>query len=353
MKVSCPNCQKSYAINSEKIPSNVTAAKCRACGHTISLNQRHAVKSSPDDAIINITCLNCRKTYRVNRSRIPKNIKAVKCKSCSHAISLVPGDSTVLPPQKALEINSASRKLSKRAKSSPPLTPSPAKPSAPLWRKSWLLAAVLALIVVGVGVIYFGPQFAKFLARSSEKDQNPNKETQFQTADLSKPFLNLDINLPLALEALERGIPNEKKDANYANTVSAINSLDANRLQIYLYPDPKHTVLPVAVLHSSKPNRLETKIKKAIAIHTILEQIPDGSYRLKKDAIPAKMQKDFPIDIYRVLFWKNGAVIAPKSFLPGLENPENLNQTLVAQMAATIETPQNLGSLAIRIPEKS
>ena len=351
MKVSCPNCKKSYAINSEKIPPTVTAAKCKACGHAISLKQHHTVTKTPDEATSKITCLNCRKTYRVNRSRIPKNVTAVKCKSCGHAISLVPRNSTILPPQKALETNSANRNSSKTAKSSPPLTPSPAKPSAPLWRKSRLLAAVLALIVVGVGVIYFGPQFTKFLAGSSEKDQDPNKETQFQTANLPKPFLNLDINLPLALEALERRIPNEKKDANYANAVSAINSLDAKRLQIYLYPDPKHTVLPVAVLHSSEPNRLETKIKKAIAIHTILEHMPDGSYRLKNEAIPAKMQKDFPIDIYRVLFWKNGAVIAPKSFLPGLENPENLNQTLVAQMAAAIETPQNLGSLAIRIPE--
>lgn len=351
MKVSCPNCKKSYAINSEKIPPTVTAAKCKACGHTISLKQHHTVTRTPDETTSKITCLNCRKTYRVNRSKFLKNVTGVKCKSCGHAISLVPRNSTILPPKKALETNSANRNSSKTTKSSPPLTPTPAKPSAPLWRKSRLLAAVLALIVVGVGVIYFGPQFTKFLAGSSEKDQNPNKETQFQTANLPEPFLNLDINLPLALEALERGIPNEKKDANYANAVSAINSLDANRLQIYLYPDPKHTVLPVAVLHSSEPNRLETKIKKAVAIHTILEHMPDGSYRLKNEASPAKLHKDFPIDIYRVLFWKNGAVIAPKFFLPGLENPENLSQTLVAQMAATIETPQNLGSLAIRIPE--
>jgi hypothetical protein len=68
-------------------------------------------------------------------------------------------------------------------------------------------------------------------------------------------------------------------------------------------------VLPVAVLHSSEPNRLETKIKKTIAIHTILEHMPDGSYRLKKEAIPAKMQNDFPTDIYRVLFWKKGAIM--------------------------------------------
>ena len=179
MKVSCPNCKKSYAINSEKIPPTVTAAKCKACGHTISLKQHHTVTRTPDETTSKITCLNCRKTYRVNRSKFLKNVTGVKCKSCGHAISLVPRNSTILPPKKALETNSANRNSSKTTKSSPPLTPTPAKPSAPLWRKSRLLAAVLALIVVGVGVIYFGPQFTKFLAGSSEKDQDPNKENHF------------------------------------------------------------------------------------------------------------------------------------------------------------------------------
>ena len=174
MKVSCPNCEKTYAINSEKIPPNVTAARCKACGRTISLKQRHTATRPPDEAIINITCLNCRKTYRVNRSRIPKNIRAVKCKSCGHAISLVVRNPTTLPQQKALEISraNASRNASKTAKSSPPLKTSPAKPFATLRRKSRLLVAVLALIVVGVGVIYFGPQFTKFIAGSSEKDRD-------------------------------------------------------------------------------------------------------------------------------------------------------------------------------------
>ena len=126
-----------------------------------------------------VTCPNCKKSYGINSEKIPPNVTAAKCKSCGHAISLVPRNSTIIPPQKALETNGANRNSSKTAKSSPPLTPSPAKPSVPLWRKSRLLAAVLALIVVGVGVIYFGPQFTKFLAGSSEKDQDPNKENHF------------------------------------------------------------------------------------------------------------------------------------------------------------------------------
>jgi hypothetical protein len=266
-------------------------------------------------------------------------------------MSLAPKHLTNLPPIKASETTGAYLNPAKIEKSSPPVTPSPVKPAAPLWRKPWLFATVLALIVVGVGVIYTGPQFTKFLAGWLGKDQGPKEEIQLHAANLPKPLLNLDINVPLTLEALDRRIPEEKKDSNYAKVVSVINSLDADRIQIYLFPDPKHTVLPVAVLQSSKPNHIETKIKKAIAIHTKLEHMPDGSYRLQKEAMPAEMQKDIPIDLYRILFWKKGAVIAPKSLLPELVNPEILQQTLVAQMATAVETPHNLGTLAIRIPE--
>jgi hypothetical protein len=58
------------------------------------------------------------------------------------------------------------------------------------------------------------------------------------------------------------------------------------------------------------------------------------------------------MDLYRIQFWSGGAVIAPKSFLPGLQNPEILQQTLVAQMAASIETPSDLAVVSVRMPQK-
>ena len=351
MHITCPSCNKSYKINPEKIPPNFRAVKCKVCGHAISLKQHRTDTKRPHKDPNKITCLYCNKTYTINLRRIPKDVTTAKCKSCGHAISLAPRRSTSKTPKKVLATSGARLNASRTAKSSPAVRSTPAQPSTPFWRRSWLLAAVLALIVVGLGVIFSGPQISKFLSGRSGEKQDPKKVVQYQADNLPKPFLNLDINLPLALEALERRIPEEKKDANYIKAISVINSLDANRIQIYLYPDPTHTVLPVAVLHSSDPNSLESKIKKAIAIHTKLEKMSDGFYRLKKEAMPAEMQNDFPIDSYRVLFWKEGAVIAPKSFLPELENPQNLKQTLVAQMTAAIETPQNLGSLAIRIPE--
>jgi hypothetical protein len=83
----------------------------------------------------------------------------------------------------------------------------------------------------------------------------------------------------------------------------------------------------------------------------MLERMPDGYYRLKKEAVPAEKQKDYPIDLYRIHFSDQRAVIAPKSLLPELKNIEILQQTQVAQMAASVETSQDLAVLAIRIPE--
>ena len=344
--VTCHYCSRKYCIDLNKIPEKVAAIKCKACGHAISLKPYRTTKSKPVEATNKIVCLYCSKSYTIDRSRIPQDIKTTTCKSCGHAISLIPKPSTNLPPEKTPNTKGTQINDAKIAKLSPP-----GKPSAPLQRKSWLLAAVLVLLVVGIGIIYTGPQFTNFLPERFENDKDPKKAVQLQPVNLPKPFLNLNVNVPLTLAALDRRIPAEKKDSNYAKAVSVINSLDADRIQIYLFPDPEHTVLPVAVLHSSKPNHIETKIKKAITIHTKLERVPDGTYRLDNKAIPAEINNDIPIDLYRIVFWKKGAVIAPKSFLPALANPEILQQTLVAQMATAIGTPQSLGSLAIRIPE--
>ena len=80
--------------------------------------------------------------------------------------------------------------------------------------------------------------------------------------------------------------------------------------------------------------------------------MPDGSYRLKKGVMPLDKKSKFPVDLYRIQFWSGGAVIAPKSFLPELQNPEILQQTLVAQMAASIETPSDLAVISVRMPKK-
>lgn len=350
-RVTCLYCSRKYAFERSKIRPDVSTLKCKACGHSISLKQAHADTKIPQDPGSKITCLYCSKTYTIDRNKIPEGVTTTKCKSCGHAISLSPKHSTILPPKKAFETSGAYLNPPNIAKLVQSDSRTPATPSAPLWKKPWLLAAVLAMIVLGVTVLYTGVHFTKFIGGGASKDQAASLRSQWHASKLPKPFMRIHLNVPLTLSALDQRIPEEKKDANYTKTVSTINALNLKYMQLYLFPHSGHTVLPVAILVSNKPKSLEAKIKKSIAIHAKLDRMPDGSYRLKKDAIPNNTQNGFPVDLYRVHFWNHGAVICPKSFLSGLQNPEILQHTLVSQMAASIEKPDDLATVSVRIPE--
>jgi hypothetical protein len=226
------------------------------------------------------------------------------------------------------------------------------QPFTPLWRRTWLLAAVVAMVVVGIGVFYTGSYFLHLFGGGSSKQQAELSTSQFHATNLPRPFMRVNVNVPLALHTLDKHLPAEKKKGNYAKMVFALNSLDLKQIQLFLFQDSRQTVLPVAIVYSSNPKSLQMRIKKTVLIRTKLKRMPDGSYRLKRGVLSVDKNSKLPIDLYRIQFWSGGAVIAPKSFLPGLQNPEILQQTLVAQMAASIETPGDLAVVSVRMPKK-
>ena len=315
------------------------------------LEQASSQTAAPPEASFSVTCLYCSKTYSIDRAKIPDNVATTKCTSCGHAISLKPKQSTILAPKKELATTGAYLNPPKIEKLVQPAAASPEQPSKPLWKKPWLLAAALALIVIGVGVIYSGPQFTEFMAGWFDKDQKSDAGLEFHATRLPRPFMKLDLNVPLTLEILDQHVPDEKKDSRYTETVSFINTLDVSRIQMYLFPDAAQTALPVTVIHSSKPKSLESRLKKAVAIHTKLKKMPDGSYQVKKNALSKELRNDFPVDLYRIVFWEKGAVILPKSFLTEIKQPGILQQTMVSQMAASINTSDHMLAVAFRIPE--
>ncbi|MGD9305120.1 MAG: hypothetical protein PVF79_12705, partial [Desulfobacterales bacterium] len=223
--------------------------------------------------------------------------------------------------------------------------------TAPVWKKPWLIAAVFALIVVGATVLYKGMDFSNLFGNRFAEQRTTKPAIQSQSTNLPRPFLNLTINVPLALASIDQRLPEDKKDLHYTKAMSVINALNLNRIQLYLFPDSSHTVLPVIVAYPSKPKSLETRLKKEVAIQTMLQKMPDGSYRLKKEVIPADKQNIFPYDLYRIHFVAEGAIAAPKSLLPELKNTGILQHTQVARMAASVENPKDLAVLAIRIPD--
>lgn len=350
-KITCLYCSRKYTYDVSKIPPNMSTVKCKVCGHSISLKQTTALATNPQSNTNKITCLYCSKTYMIDRSKIPDGVSTTTCKSCGHTISLKPKHASIIPPKAELKSTGAYLNPPKVAKLNQPISQLQQQPYTPLWKKPWLLAAVFAMIVLGVTVMYTNIDFMKFLGGQSAKEQIAKPARQHHITHLPKPFLKLNINVPLALASLEKHIPKEKKDLTYTTTVSAINSLNVNRIQLYLFPDSTHTVLSVMLVHGSNNKSLETRVKKVVAIKTMLERMPDGSYRLKKEAMSAEKQNDYCIDLYRIHLSDQGAVIAPKSLLPELKNTEILQHTQVAQMAASVETSRDLAVLAIRIPE--
>ena len=350
-KIKCLYCNRSYTIDQSKIPANVTTVKCKSCGHAISLKQTPSETTDPKSGESKITCLYCSKTYTIDLNKIPKGITKTKCKSCGHAISLNSKTSNNLSQKSELKGTGAYLNPPKTAALKPP-PPSIEEPVAtPLWKKPWLIAAVFALIVVGVTILYTGMDFLNPFGNRQAEQRTPKPGAQFQATNLPKPFLNLSINIPLAMASIENRIPEDQINHHYASTMSAIKALKLNRIQLYLFPDSHHTALPVIVAYPSKPKSMETRLKKAVAIQAMLEKMPDGSYRLKKEALPAEKRNTIPIDLYRIQFLDNGALVAPKSLLPQLKNIDVLQHTQVARMAASIKNPEDVAVLAIRIPE--
>ncbi len=351
-KITCLYCNRRYNFDRSKIPPDVSSVKCKACGHPIALKPADAQASAPVNNTHKITCLYCSKTYTIDRNKIPQGLTTTKCKSCGHAISLVPKNSAFSSSKKDSASTGAYLKTSPAKNLPQSVSSTQFQPITPLWRKTWLLAAVFAIVAIGIGVFYTGSYFLHSVGGGSSKQQPELSKLQFHATKLPKPFMRVHVNVPLALQTMDEHLPAEKKKGNYTKMVSALNSLKLEKIHLFLFQDSRKIVLPVAIVYSSKPQSLQTRIKKTVLIHLKLKRMPDGSYRLKRGVMPLDKKSKFPVDLYRIQFWSGGAVIAPKSFLPELQNPEILQQTLVAQMAASIETPGDLAVVSVRMPQK-
>jgi predicted Zn finger-like uncharacterized protein len=95
MQISCSNCKKVYSVNSSKIPPNVNATRCKACGGPVplrpkkSLTQPHSVSkaatAAPSD-VLQITCPYCSQQFKIKSRTIPHDVTRMRCKSCGYKI---------------------------------------------------------------------------------------------------------------------------------------------------------------------------------------------------------------------------------------------------------------------------
>jgi DNA-directed RNA polymerase subunit RPC12/RpoP len=378
VQITCQYCSKKYSVNPKSIPAGVTSTRCKACGHTISLIPKGAEPPTPEPAQTvqqntgnrAITCVYCSKKYSINAGKIPPGVTSTKCKACGHTISLKPP--TEIPALQS-DIDQKVIPLQQQYKGSTgkppaldiPTVPDMGQPATPIFRKSWILAAAAGIIIIVLAGSLLksnlnqvtGSRFGlnKIIGKNPathKKEFQPQSQPRARGITASEPLIASRLNVPFLLEAFDRNFPEEKKDLKYKMTTAIFKSFGFGKIQLYMYPDPEHTLLPVILAASQDGKSLEKHLKSQNNYTQFLERQPDGSYRINKKALPEDKQNSFPIDLYRVKFIGNSAIFAPEHLVEVLKEGEGrLQKTQVAQMIAAIAKPRDLAALSVRIPE--
>jgi hypothetical protein len=167
-----------------------------------------------------------------------------------------------------------------------------------------------------------------------------------------KPFLCFKVNVPLMLDALEKRTPEDKKDLRYKMTVSTLESLQLQKIELYLYPDPVHITLPVVLLRGREGVKLKTLLDGPGPVQPFLEPQKDGSYKFTKEATSNAEKSKVPVDLYRLWLVDNGAMVIPTSlFKTGVQANATIKRSHVAGFAASLESNKDLAVLAIHLPK--
>ena len=372
MQITCQYCSKKYKINPESIPAGVTSMKCKACSHDISLTPQSAAPVSTtvtekpagqNTDIRHITCLYCGKKYSIKASKIPPGVNTTKCQACGRNLSLKPAAGLT----SAFKDEISKKKTSLKSSGAPqnqhvpqiPIIQNIEPSTPPVWRKPWALAAAAAVVLLCIGVFYSGSkitQLAKIKLSAENvinKDrQSPVQKGPSETFIEPEPVMAVSVNVPLLLEAIDQNIPQDNKNLKYKVTAGIFKSLGLSKVQLYLYPHAQYNFLPVILAESDNGQNLEKKLKSQGNYFQFLQRLSDGSYAIKKEAIPEAQQNNFPIDLYRLRFIDNTVVLAPQHLSRIFKQGEAaVRQSQVARMMASIAGPGDLALLSLRIAE--
>jgi zinc-ribbon domain len=372
MQITCQYCSKQYKINPKAIPQGLKSTKCKACGHMISLTPSAAPAPKPQPAktvasnrgVKEISCLFCGKKYSINAGKIPSGLTTIKCKACGRPISLRAADSQIPPlknkiDKKVIRIEPQKDRAGKAAVQDLPPVLDPGKPVYPIWRRPALLAAAAGIIIVLLAGYFVGTHWAKLTGNDSGVDKIAAKKPAIHQKKSAagaraeaEPFMAAIINVPRLMEAIDQNLPEEKKDIKYRMIAGIFKSFDLSDIQLFLYPDPEHTFLPVIIAESKDGARLEKQLTSQENFIPFIEPESKGIYRFNTKAIPRDKLNNFPIEQYRLQFRDNTAVFAPRQIANRLKNGQGpVLKTPVARMIASTAKPGNLAALSVRIPQ--
>ncbi len=399
MKITCPNCQKSYQITAARIPAGAKTAKCKACGHKMPLKEKDPPKPSIGDAVINRSCPYCGKVHALRRSKIPPKTATIKCKSCRRPVPLklettaedglvhslkketsepradMPGQpdlinlgcescgkqykipSQKIPPSaKILKCNACGHRISLPETRTTPKKPVPAAldlppPAKRPGRKRGVYAlAACILLVILIGA-FAGLQIFKDSAPDQLATGGPEKPTASSALLQEEPFLVLYLNVPAILDNIDNRTAGDKKSLKFRTSMSLAKSLKLKRLEIFLYADEDNQILPIILARGNNARHLEKLISGQGPFANYFEPRGPGKYRLNREALEKPERYSIPKEPYQMTLIEKGAVFGPVSVSGVIAGNEDvLLKTDIARFAQSIADPKDLARMSIRIP---
>jgi predicted Zn finger-like uncharacterized protein len=302
-----------------------------------------------DSDTVKFTCGNCKKKYSVRRSKIPANITAVKCKACGQKISIPLAPVTKKPLDEALPEYDKHSELQIMQDRIPEETPPPFRHPR---KNNWMFAAAAAIVLVVIAPILLTPMFMKMKKPDQGIPSVAEKAAEKAALLDQEPFAAVNLNVPVIIDAIENRVEKEKKTLKHRMAISILKKMGLKRLELYLYADPENQILPVIVARGRNRKHLEEIFSKKQPFKDYFEARADGTFLLKEDALNEAGKYKFSSQPYEVILFENEAVFAPQSFSGVFnENTNFIQNTQVAAFSKAIGNPQALAVIAIRILE--
>ena len=360
MIVTCPHCAKKYRIDPDRLPANTSGIKCKACGTRIDLPGRKPRASSPPSGdILRLFCPGCGKQYRLPKAKIPPGRKTVTCRECGETILL-------RAPRRAPD----TIPVSPSEEEQPDLSTQLLSTFTP--KRIFVGAGALVLLVLLISIV--PPMFSKMVSVGGRVSRNLTQSlsetisglkdktgdnTQSQAPSTDPARRRLDGTEPiLALRVQGSVVMNTLKGLTRAESLyTTLESLQPQKVCLWLCPDAEQTILPVIAIDSARPQVLVSWLGENGQWAPFVKMRGPGQYQIDKTAILASLPPDphhrwdaLPWDRYAINVVDHQIMIVPDTISSILQDrPYYLSECHIASFSEPLVREDDLFCCAVEV----
>jgi hypothetical protein len=206
----------------------------------------------------------------------------------------------------------------------------------------------LSIIVCGLAVIAVCLIFLLKLHLYREKSSPPS----VTLSNFQNPIAGLRFDIRRMDDLIEKHPELQNEQDDLVDIIKKLKKLGITTLDVFMFPDKEHTVLPVVALRGNQEVTLtRLLLSDDSPLAPYVEKIAEDLYRFRREAFPEEDWADFPVDIYRLRLINGDCFIVPEPLFESLPAGYDLiAQSPVAQFANTVIENDGVAELAIRFP---